>query len=52
MISSPPPQVCLFGNTEISLRDALRSGVSESDLVAMISAAVKRKRKQHAGEYY
>lgn len=43
-------KVCLFGNTEVSLRDAVRGGVSESDLVAMISAAVRRKRKQHAGE--
>jgi molybdenum cofactor biosynthesis protein A/molybdenum cofactor biosynthesis protein MoaC len=41
-------KVCLFGNTEISLRDALRSGCSEDDLVALINAAVKRKRKQHA----
>lgn len=47
-----PFQVCLFGNTEVSLRDAMRSGVSEGDLVAMISAAVKRKRKQHAGELW
>lgn len=43
-------KVCLFGNTEISLRDAMRAGSSESDLVALISAAVKRKKKQHAGE--
>ncbi|KAJ3665780.1 hypothetical protein Zmor_001255 [Zophobas morio] len=42
-------KVCLFGNTEISLRDALRSGCSEDDLVALINAAVKRKKKQHAG---
>ncbi|XP_055686743.1 molybdenum cofactor biosynthesis protein 1 isoform X2 [Lutzomyia longipalpis] len=41
-------KVCLFGNTEISLRDALRGGCSESDLIAMISAAVNRKKKQHA----
>ncbi|XP_075226373.1 molybdenum cofactor synthesis 1 isoform X2 [Lycorma delicatula] len=42
-------KVCLFGNSEISLRDALRSGVSEDDLLAMIGAAIKRKKKQHAG---
>ncbi|KAL1462466.1 hypothetical protein WDU94_014298 [Cyamophila willieti] len=42
-------KVCLFGNTEISLRDALRQGCSEEDLVTMIEAAVKRKKKQHAG---
>ncbi|XP_018323789.1 molybdenum cofactor biosynthesis protein 1 isoform X2 [Agrilus planipennis] len=41
-------KVCLFGNTEISLRDALRAGCSDDDLVTLISAAVKRKKKQHA----
>ncbi|XP_039289083.1 molybdenum cofactor biosynthesis protein 1 isoform X2 [Nilaparvata lugens] len=41
-------KVCLFGNAEISLRDALRSGCSEDDLLALIGAAVKRKKKQHA----
>lgn len=43
-------KVCLFGNAEISLRDALRANSSEGDLLALISAAVKRKKKQHAGE--
>lgn len=43
-------KVCLFGNTEVSLRDALRSNCSEDDLTALISAAVKRKKKQHAGK--
>ncbi|XP_014282135.1 molybdenum cofactor biosynthesis protein 1 isoform X4 [Halyomorpha halys] len=42
-------KVCLFGNSEISLRDALRNGCSEEDLLLMIGAAVKRKKKQHAG---
>ncbi|CAH2002519.1 unnamed protein product [Acanthoscelides obtectus] len=42
-------KVCLFGNTEISLRDAIRSKCSDDDLTALISAAVKRKKKQHAG---
>nr|XP_029732302.1 molybdenum cofactor biosynthesis protein 1-like isoform X2 [Aedes albopictus] len=42
-------KVCLFGNTEVSLRDALRAGCSEDDLRCLISAAVKRKKKQHAG---
>ncbi|XP_063700616.1 molybdenum cofactor biosynthesis protein 1 isoform X1 [Culicoides brevitarsis] len=41
-------KVCLFGNTEVSLRDAIRNGCSESDVIALISAAVKRKKKQHA----
>ena len=43
-------KVCLFGNKEVSLRDAIRSGCSEDDLVALIGASVLRKKKQHAGE--
>ncbi|KAK9700462.1 Radical SAM superfamily [Popillia japonica] len=42
-------KVCLFGNTEISLRDAIRAGSSEDDLIALIEAAVKRKKRKHAG---
>ncbi|XP_046982941.1 molybdenum cofactor biosynthesis protein 1-like [Schistocerca americana] len=38
-----------FGNSEISLRDAIRSKCSEDDLLAMIGAAVRREKKQHAG---
>lgn len=45
-------KVCLFGNTEISLRDAIRAKSSDDDLEALISAAVKRKKKQHAGEFH
>lgn len=44
-------KVCLFGNTEVSLRDALRARCSQEDLHALIDAAVKRKKRQHAGEY-
>lgn len=33
----------------MSLRDAMRNGCSEDDLKTMISVAVKRKKKQHAG---
>lgn len=43
-------KVCLFGNKEISLRDAIRNGCSEDDLIAMIGASVLRKKKQHAGK--
>ena len=39
----------MFGNAEVSLRDALRSGVSEAQLLDIIQAAVGRKKKQHAG---
>ncbi|XP_047116279.1 molybdenum cofactor biosynthesis protein 1-like [Schistocerca piceifrons] len=44
-------EVCLFGNSEISLRDAIRSKCSEDDLLAMIGAGVSRKKKQHAVDY-
>ena len=43
-------KVCLFGNTEVSLRDAVRNKLPESELITLISNAVKRKKKQHAGE--
>ncbi|XP_033158558.1 molybdenum cofactor biosynthesis protein 1 isoform X2 [Drosophila mauritiana] len=43
-------KVCLFGNKEFSLRDAMRDeSVSEEQLVDLIGAAVQRKKKQHAG---
>ncbi|KAF4519797.1 hypothetical protein B566_EDAN006811 [Ephemera danica] len=45
-------KVCLFGNSEVSLRDALRANVSEDDLRATIQAAVRRKKKQHAGKVF
>lgn len=43
-------KVCLFGNKEISLKDAIRSNCSKDDLRALIESAVKRKQKQHAGK--
>ncbi len=44
-------KVCLFGNAEVSLRDALRSGISDGDLAGIIQAAVQRKKPAHAGMY-
>lgn len=44
-------KVCLFGNSEVSLRDVLRSGASDDELLQIISAAVGRKKKQHAGMF-
>ncbi|KAG1449493.1 hypothetical protein G6F56_008625 [Rhizopus delemar] len=41
-------KVCLFGNTEVSLRDLIRQGSSDQDLVKTIDLAVKKKKKQHA----
>ncbi|CAB1425254.1 unnamed protein product, partial [Pleuronectes platessa] len=42
-------KVCLFGNSEVSLRDVLRSGAPDEELLQIIGAAVGRKKKQHAG---
>lgn len=42
-------KVCLFGNREFSLRDAIRNKCSEDDLITLIGTAVSRKKKQHAG---
>ncbi|ORY77769.1 molybdenum cofactor biosynthesis protein 1-like protein [Protomyces lactucae-debilis] len=42
-------KVCLFGNTEVSLRDMMRSTNDDAALLEVIGAAVKRKKKQHAG---
>lgn len=47
---SHPQQVCLFGNSEVSLRDHLRAGASEEELLRIIGAAVGRKKRQHAGK--
>lgn len=42
-------KVCLFGNAEVSLRDALRENVSDEALNKLISDAVKNKKQKHAG---
>ncbi|XP_060705134.1 molybdenum cofactor biosynthesis protein 1 isoform X1 [Hemiscyllium ocellatum] len=44
-------KVCLFGNTEVSLRDVLRSGATDEEILEIIGAAVGRKKKQHAGMF-
>ncbi|XJO77273.1 hypothetical protein BDV3_001874 [Batrachochytrium dendrobatidis] len=41
-------KVCLFGNSEINLRDALRRGASNDELMQMVGMAIHRKKKQHA----
>lgn len=44
-------QVCLFGANEVSLRDAMREGASDEELLAIIGAAVDRKKAAHAGMF-
>mmetsp|Transcript_4463 Transcript_4463/g.6298 ORF Transcript_4463/g.6298 Transcript_4463/m.6298 type:complete len:580 (+) Transcript_4463:103-1842(+) len=36
-------KVCLFGSTEVSLRDAMRSGLSDDDLGLIVKASVMQK---------
>eukprot|EP00070_Physeter_catodon_P028692 XP_028335586.1 molybdenum cofactor biosynthesis protein 1 isoform X13 [Physeter catodon] len=47
----PSFQVCLFGSSEVSLRDHLRAGASEEELLSIVGAAVGRKKRQHAGMF-
>lgn len=44
-------KVCLFGPSEVSLRDPLRAGVDDSGLKEIIGSAVKRKKAAHAGMF-
>ncbi|KAH6564136.1 hypothetical protein BASA50_006826 [Batrachochytrium salamandrivorans] len=41
-------KVCLFGNSEVNLRDSLRRGASDDELMQLVGMAVHRKKKQHA----
>ncbi|XP_075510948.1 GTP 3',8-cyclase, mitochondrial-like isoform X1 [Primulina tabacum] len=44
-------KVCLFGPSEVSLRDPLRHGAVDNELKEIIGAAVKRKKAAHAGMF-
>jgi cyclic pyranopterin phosphate synthase len=44
-------KVCLFGNAEVSLRDAVRGGASDEEIIQLIATAVSRKKQQHAGMF-
>ncbi|GFQ00470.1 cyclic pyranopterin monophosphate synthase mitochondrial [Phtheirospermum japonicum] len=44
-------KVCLFGPSEVGLRDPLRSGADDNELKEIIGAAVKRKKAAHAGMF-
>ncbi|KAL0079666.1 molybdenum cofactor biosynthesis protein 1-like protein [Phycomyces blakesleeanus] len=41
-------KVCLFGNSEVSLRDLLRQDQSDEKIVQVIGNAVRRKKRKHA----
>ncbi|KAI3719169.1 hypothetical protein L6452_20063 [Arctium lappa] len=42
-------KVCLFGPSEVSLRDPIRAGADDNELRQIIESAVKRKKASHAG---
>jgi len=42
-------QVCLFGASEVSLRDAMRGGASDAELLQLAGGALGRKHARHAG---
>ena len=42
-------KVCLFGSDEVSLRDALRGGATDADVLALVEAALAGKHAAHAG---
>ncbi|KAM0010338.1 putative lyase [Helianthus debilis subsp. tardiflorus] len=44
-------KVCLFGPSEVSLRDPIRNGADDNELRQIISVAVKRKKASHAGMF-
>ncbi|XP_022147173.1 GTP 3',8-cyclase, mitochondrial [Momordica charantia] len=44
-------KVCLFGPSEVSLRDPLRQGADDNELREIIGAAVRRKKASHAGMF-
>jgi len=43
-------KVCLFGNTEVSLRDMMRSGATDEEILNVINQAVLKKKASHAVE--
>jgi cyclic pyranopterin phosphate synthase len=44
-------KVCLFGSSEVSLRDMMRQGATDTELLDLIGAAVRRKKPSHDGMY-
>ena len=41
--------VPFFTSYQVSLRDALRQGLTDEEMLDIISSAVKRKKQHHAG---
>lgn len=45
-------KVCLFGREETSLKDLIRNGANDAEVVKCIESSLKRKKKQHAGKVF
>ena len=41
--------MCLFGAAEVSLRDAMREGASDAELLELVGRALYGKHAAHAG---
>lgn len=44
-------KVCLFDNREISLRDALREGYNDEEILNIINNAILQKKEKHGGMF-
>jgi cyclic pyranopterin phosphate synthase len=42
-------KVCLFGPREVSLRDAMRDGATDADVLGLVRRALAGKARAHAG---
>lgn len=43
-------KVCLFGNEETSLRDLMRNGATDTEIVRAVEVSLYGKKRQHAGK--
>ena len=44
-------KVCLFDNREISLRDAIRQGMNDEEILNIINNAILHKKEKHGGMF-
>jgi cyclic pyranopterin phosphate synthase len=44
-------KVCLFGQSEVSLRDAMRRGDTDADILNLVRSALRSKKEAHAGMF-
>lgn len=45
-------KVCLFGSEELSIRDLIRNGASDGEIVKAIASSLLRKHEHHAGKWW